>query len=540
MEWYKLDGSGNGGMTHDGAGRVTAEFGRTYTYDDFHSLVRAGAASGSNAQGFQYDAAGRLIAVRRGTAGWPVEEELAYDGTQMVAAWNGAGVATWSAVWGQGVDNLISVKPGVDGAEVMALKDGRGSVVGYYQAEATPQGLLATADYTPEGRVTSKDWVTGTTCTETGSTQCPRLGGLPFGFHGAYKSPAHGLLYFRNRWYSAEAGQWLTQDPLGEVDSVNLYAFNRFDSVNFIDPFGLEGQGAAVTASNDGAIANDHVPVNDVNWECAASGQNCPKTPPRTPLKPAPASGAAAGPAAKADDEVDARGYMREEAKNDRRNAGRGGMVADAVVQSMLSQVKQPQRKRVVLVLMGKKIDSADKKSEFYRKHMGSVIKNFEAKVLDAIVHINIANSVERKGLMGEDLQITQTGDVIVSVPYDGTAPKLPPGVTASDVGEVVYFGHGAYNAPKILPAGDGTKGVTPKEFAGQLSSMGLGDVERVVILGCEAQENGFADGLKSEMPGSDVWGATGFVQPNYETDAKGRALPDSSIFLDSEIYHAK
>ena len=42
LEWYKLDGSGNGGMTHDGAGRVTTEFGRTYAYDDFHALVRAG------------------------------------------------------------------------------------------------------------------------------------------------------------------------------------------------------------------------------------------------------------------------------------------------------------------------------------------------------------------------------------------------------------------------------------------------------------------------------------------------------------------
>lgn len=141
---------------------------------------------------------------------------------------------------------------------------------------------------------------------------------------------------------------------------------------------------------------------------------------------------------------------------------------------------------------------------------------------------------------MGENLQITQTGDVLVSVPYDGTAPKLPPGVTASDVGVVVYFGHGADNAPKILPAGNGTKGVTPKEFAGQLSNMGRGGVEKIVILGCEIQENGFADGLKSEMPASDVWGATGNVQPGYETDAKNRALPDSSIFLDTEVYHAK
>jgi hypothetical protein len=151
LEWYKLDGSGSGGMTHDGAGRVTTEFGRTYAYDDFHALVRAGATSGSAAQGFQYDGVGRLIAVRRGTAGWPVEEEVAYDGTQMVAGWDGAGTGTWSATWGQGVDNLVSVKPAPDAAEVMALKDGRGSVVGYYRGEATTPGLWVTADYTPEG-----------------------------------------------------------------------------------------------------------------------------------------------------------------------------------------------------------------------------------------------------------------------------------------------------------------------------------------------------------------------------------------------------
>ncbi|MDP1915480.1 MAG: RHS repeat-associated core domain-containing protein [Myxococcales bacterium] len=143
------------------------------------------------------------------------------------------------------MDNLISLKPAPGVDEVMAVKDGRGSVVGYYRGETPTQGLWVTADYTPEGRATQRDWVAGTSCTESKTTQCPRLGGLPFGFHGAYKSPAHGLLYFRNRWYSVEAGQWLTHDPLGEVDSVNLYAFNRFDSVNFVDPFGLEKQGAA-------------------------------------------------------------------------------------------------------------------------------------------------------------------------------------------------------------------------------------------------------------------------------------------------------
>lgn len=135
---------------------------------------------------------------------------------------------------------------GTTGTEAFALKDGRGNVTGYFRGQGSTPGLWVTAEYTPEGRVTQKDWTTSGTCTETGLTKCPRMGGVPFGFHSAYKSPAHGLLYFRNRWYSAEAGQWLSQDPLGEVDSANLYAFNGFDSVNFIDPFGLrKGGGAA-------------------------------------------------------------------------------------------------------------------------------------------------------------------------------------------------------------------------------------------------------------------------------------------------------
>jgi len=146
--------------------------------------------------------------------------ELEVPGAQMVAAW-GADSVTWSAQWAPGLDNLVPVRMGATGTEAFAVKDGRGNVTGYYRGQGSNAGLWLSAEYTPEGRVTQKDWVSGATCVETGTTQCPRMGGVPFGFHSAYKSPAHGLLYFRNRWYSAEAGQWLSQDPLGEVDSAN-------------------------------------------------------------------------------------------------------------------------------------------------------------------------------------------------------------------------------------------------------------------------------------------------------------------------------
>jgi len=61
----------------------------------------------------------------------------------------------------------------------------------------------------------------------------------------------------------------LTQDPLGEVDSVNLYAFNRFDSVNFVDPFGLQG---GKSAAGGGSID-----------DCAAGRGNCPEVTPNPP-----------------------------------------------------------------------------------------------------------------------------------------------------------------------------------------------------------------------------------------------------------------
>ena len=240
-EWVELDGARKTLVKHDSAGRVTEEFGRTNTWDDFHSLVTVEQGA-SHRQAFQYDGLGRLVAARSGP-GWDVQEEVAYDGAQMVAAWNQAGSLTWSAVWGPGLDNLVAVRPTTDGSEAFALKDGKGSVVGYYHADGTTPGLVVTADYTPEGRMKSKEWSTSTTCEETGLSQCGRLGGLPFGFHSAYKSPVHGLLYFRNRWYSAESGQWLSHDPLGEVDSANLYAFNGFDPINHRDPLGTEKKG---------------------------------------------------------------------------------------------------------------------------------------------------------------------------------------------------------------------------------------------------------------------------------------------------------
>lgn len=58
-------------------------------------------------------------------------------------------------------------------------------------------------------------------------------------FHGGWTDPVTGLVYFRARWYDAGSGSFLSEDPLGDVDSPNLYQYAKNSVFNGSDPLGL-------------------------------------------------------------------------------------------------------------------------------------------------------------------------------------------------------------------------------------------------------------------------------------------------------------
>jgi uncharacterized protein RhaS with RHS repeats len=46
----------------------------------------------------------------------------------------------------------------------------------------------------------------------------------------------------RARWYSPEAGRFLTRDPIGYLGGVNQYMYANGNPIGFRDPWGLEGE----------------------------------------------------------------------------------------------------------------------------------------------------------------------------------------------------------------------------------------------------------------------------------------------------------
>jgi RHS repeat-associated protein len=76
--------------------------------------------------------------------------------------------------------------------------------------------------------------------TASGDTVGGRFPGGQNGlFHGLWTDPVSGVAYARARWYDARTGAFLSEDPLRDVDSPNLYQYATWDAFNKTDPLGL-------------------------------------------------------------------------------------------------------------------------------------------------------------------------------------------------------------------------------------------------------------------------------------------------------------
>jgi RHS repeat-associated protein len=78
-----------------------------------------------------------------------------------------------------------------------------------------------------------------------GTTSSTGTANASFQFSGRENDGASNLYYYRARYYSAQAGRFISQDPIGLLGGINLYAYVDGNPISLVDPLGESWQTAA-------------------------------------------------------------------------------------------------------------------------------------------------------------------------------------------------------------------------------------------------------------------------------------------------------
>ena len=159
------------------------------------------------------------------------------------AVWNGS---TWAGKLADGRPftgeySSTDVEWKVDGTSVgvWSFADGEWSYesggTGAYTfvpLEAGPGELMERMEYDPYGQVRFLDW--------DGEEKLDGQFGWTYLHQGGRYDASAGLYDFRNRQYSPTLGRWMSADPLGYVDGMNVYGYLGGNPVGAVDPMGTQ------------------------------------------------------------------------------------------------------------------------------------------------------------------------------------------------------------------------------------------------------------------------------------------------------------
>jgi len=211
-------------LSYDDNGNLTSDGARSYVFSSENQLLSATTTSGTT--DYSYGPAARRL--RKATPDGAVTD-FVLAGDMVIAEYVNGQLAR-RYLPGPGVDQRVAVIH-CDTSTTCQAPDYANFRAHFYLPDR--QGnVLATVG--PFGDVQEQYHYTPFGVEMVGDPT-----GNPFRYTGRYFDAETGLYYYRARYYDADLGRFLSVDPIGYADQLNLYAYVGNSPLNATDPTGM-------------------------------------------------------------------------------------------------------------------------------------------------------------------------------------------------------------------------------------------------------------------------------------------------------------
>ena len=224
------------GLDYDLNGNMSQKGGQRFYYDYRNQLVRVVEGGATKAE-YKYDALGRRISEQLTYSTTQPLTSFYYDGNQVIEERDGSDQIKRQLIYGNGIDELLIIV-NYDGSTAIPYYV-HTNEIGSTTAITNQDGnVVERVSYDTFGMPIFTDHLTDP---QNPTVVENSVIGNDVLFQGRRYDKETNLIYFRARYYDPIMGRFLSVDPMGYQDSMNLYQAFNMNPVNFVDPFGLYG-----------------------------------------------------------------------------------------------------------------------------------------------------------------------------------------------------------------------------------------------------------------------------------------------------------